>query len=165
MKNKLLWIFLIAFIVNLALATYIQEQKEINTDKLNDADADSDKCFSDFSAGEHGCATVQTSVFANTLNVSNPWYGYVFFFVLIILFATLLVSKSDKHVKKKILKYHEIIDLAIMVILLAGTAFSAWLVYVQFYLLEATCTYCLWVDAIVIGSFILYIIVRKKLYE
>lgn len=141
-KHAIIWTIVLIFsLANLLLAAYIQQQKVLNDKKLI---ADPLNCFVDLSEGEHGCATVQTSVYATTFGIPNPIYGIVFY-SLMILFSVYYLTKP---------KLSEVKQTAYMLLMLggvtAGALFSIWLLYVQFFLIHATCVYCLWVDALMI---------------
>ncbi|MFT4311669.1 MAG: vitamin K epoxide reductase family protein [Candidatus Woesearchaeota archaeon] len=129
--------FIIASIVNFFLSVFIYLSKiQANLG----ADGALTGCFLD-----GGCGTVQTSHYATTLGISNPLYGVVAFFFLTVFFTWSLFANP---------KYGLIAFVDGVMAL--GTLFSVWLLYVQYIILQETCIYCLWVDSIMIGMFIVY---------
>ena len=160
----LLIIFIIASIANLGLSMFIQQQKVVNEQIATDNNlmlTNTSSCF----VGNGGCATVQTSVYANTFGVSNPLIGVVVFFVLAIIFSLQLVSVWHQHLASKLRKFVGLTGFSLSVILGAGCLFSLWLLFVQFFLLHTTCKFCLWVDGIMIGMAILYLIFKDLLLD
>lgn len=140
-------------IANVLISDYIQEQKTLAEQKS----LKTQNCF----IGESGCATVQTSVFATTFGVSNPIYGMIGFTLGALVFA-ILGFQYIVPFGAFIRKWWTTIDTILLVGLGIGTAFSLWLLYVQFFVLMTSCIYCVWVDTIMIGSFVVYVIVRKS---
>ncbi len=137
--NKKVFLLALAFssAVNFVLSIVVQVQKYAretgNAELL-------EKCF-DVGGG---CATVQSSSYANTFGISNPLYGIVFFAILTIIFSVLAFTPKHRH--------RTALFQAAFVITVLGSMFSLWLLYVQFFLLHSTCVYCLWVDGIMIVS-------------
>ena len=142
-------VFIIACAVNLSLAAYIMIQKNHNDTVAVE------QCF----LGDGGCYTVQTSAYAKTFGIANPHYGYFFFSVGILLFAALLVNTYKRFIPKDYLSNG--LDL-IEFFLVIGAIFSLWLLYAQFFLLGATCKYCVAVDIIMIAMAILFSVYKKK---
>ena len=149
-SRVLLFLFLIGCIVNLSLSAYIMIQKNYN-DKVA-----VEKCF----LGDGGCYTVQTSTYAKTFGIANPHFGYFFFGAGILLFGTLLVNSFKRFIPKLYLQNG--LDL-IQFFLVIGAVFSIWLLYIQFFVLGATCKYCLWVDGIMIVMAVLFSAYKAKL--
>lgn len=154
----LLLLFVIGSIANLGLSMYIQQQKTLNEGK---ALTDVENCF----VGDGGCATVQTSVYANTFGISNPVYGMIVFLILSIIFTLLLVSVWHRELELRIRKMRGFVDFSLSALIAGGTLFSIWLLFVQFALLQTTCVFCLWVDAIMIGMGVLYLIFKDILLD
>ena len=115
-----------------------------------------DMCF----AADSNCYAVQTSYYAKTFGIPNPYYGLVAFSLGIIIFIILLYNSYIPFIKKGWYKH---IITFILFGLTIGAAFSIWMLYAQFVLIRATCKYCLWVDGIMIGMTILFTIFRKKI--
>jgi uncharacterized membrane protein len=152
-RSILLILFVIGSIANLGLSIYIQQQKTLN---LQIAQNSTNPCF----LGDGGCATVQTSVYASTFGISNPVYGIVSFLLLTFVFLLLLISVWHLDLARIMRKLKVGIDYVLICILAGGTLFSLWLLFVQFFLLDTTCVFCLWVDAIMIGMGLLYLIFK-----
>jgi uncharacterized membrane protein len=141
------WMFIllaVCMVINVVLSGYIMYQKN-----YNDSQASVDTCF----LGDGGCYTVQTSSYARTFGIPNPYYGYFFFSIGAILFFGLALN-----VKYKFFSKSTVIDLADYILfgMIIGSLFSIWLLYVQYLILKTTCKYCLAVDFIMIGTTILF---------
>ncbi len=155
----LYWLSLcVAMCVNLVLAIFIEYQKRASQNNTGFITS----CFADINAG--GCGTVASSVYATTFGVSNPWYGIFFFsFLLIVSILEIRAIFYKSHTKTIlffILRYVQTYGMIL------ATIFALWLLYVQFFILYAICTYCLWVDGITITWTIAYFVLRTKiLYE
>jgi len=152
-RSILLVLFVLGSLTNLGLSFYIQHQKTLNTEL---AKTSINPCF----IGNGGCATVQTSIYANTFGISNPLYGVVVFTILAILFALLLVSVWNHDLAATLRRAKGGFDFVLSLLLGAGALFSLWLLFVQFFLLHATCIFCLWTDGIMISMAILYLIFK-----
>lgn len=158
LRVVLLLLFVIGSIANLGLSIYIQQQKMLNEEKsLTNVES----CF----IGDGGCATVQTSVYANTFGISNPIYGIISFFILSTIFVLLLVSVWHRELELRARKMRGFIDFVLSALLACGSLFSIWLLFVQFFLLQTTCVFCLWVDAIMIGMGLLYLLFKDILLD
>ena len=144
--------FIIACIANLLLSVYITVQKNHNDTVAVE------ECF----LGDGGCYTVQTSIYAKTFGIANPYYGMGFFGIGILLFSLLLANSYRAFIPKLYLK--EGLDI-IQFFLIIGAVFSIWLLYVQFFILVTTCKYCLWVDAIMIVMLVLFSVYKKKFVD
>ena len=146
-----LWIlFLCAMVTNVLLSQYIQVQKSANDAII------AEKCFID-----GGCATVQTSLYATTFGIPNPIYGLVFFSIMSVFSLYIILQFIAPKLRHQ--KTIEFIDYISKFGLVLGSLFSLWLLYAQFFLIKATCIYCLWVDGLTITMTILYFILRKKI--
>jgi uncharacterized membrane protein len=149
--HKLFYTFAaLAMIACVILSYHILVQKQ-----ANDADAHEslDPCF----ATGSGCARVQTSVYAYSFGlpvypIANPLLGIGAFSIFALYFLLHLAKSWMNHTKslKTILARTAFIGLFI------ASIGSLWLLYVQFFILHATCVYCLWVDALVILTAIGY---------
>lgn len=133
-------------LVNLALSLFIQSQK-------GSREGATSKCFE----GTEGCATVQTSMYANTLGISNPVYGILFFSLWTLLFAVLAYGARSKAWQRA----HNHIKEFLLSTMVFGTLFSLWLLYLQFFVIGAVCVYCLWVDAIMIACTVTLAFLRR----
>ncbi|MFT4313358.1 MAG: vitamin K epoxide reductase family protein [Candidatus Woesearchaeota archaeon] len=147
------WISLIsAMFVNFLFAVFIESQKRAIENQTEIVA----NCFADVTAG--GCGTVATSVYATTFGVSNPWYGIYFFSFLILVGLIELFHIKDN--QKSFLFLLPIVRYIQTFGMILATVFALWLLYVQFGILGAVCTYCLWVDGITIVWTIAYFILR-----
>ncbi len=145
--NLLLAVILLGLFVNLSLSYYIQSMKERNF-ALIPLELRG-KCFEGAEGGA-GCGAVQTSDYSSTFGVSNPHYGYVGFSALFILVLLAAYGRARKA------WWHGYVAQGTLIGLLIGSAFSIWLLYVQFFLIKTTCVYCLWVDAIMVFVTVLF---------
>lgn len=143
---------MLAMAVNLVLAGYIEYQKNVNIDALRD------ECF----VGG-GCSTVQTSVYATTFGLSNPHWGYIGFSTFLVFFTVLLLSTFSKRLFNTLHQNRLYIHGFLIIGLTIGALFSSWLLYIQYFVIHATCIYCLWVDSIMIATWIIYVFVFEKL--
>ena len=151
-KQILYILFILVCVVNLLLSVYITVQKNHNDGVARE------KCF----AGDGGCYTVQTSIYAKTFGIVNPYYGFFFFGIGIALFSILLANCYNSFIPR--LYFKEGLDV-IQFFLIIGAVFSIWLLYVQFFILATTCKYCLWVDGLMIVSAILFTLYKRKLLD
>jgi uncharacterized membrane protein len=161
----ILVILLLGALANMVLSMYVEQQKTINEYKSKHT---TDPCFTDLSNGG-GCATVQTSVYASTfglpgnIKISNPAFGIFYFSILAIIFGLLL---SENQTRKKSINSQSLRSVLLKILkvsLICGSIVSIWLLYVQYAILQTTCIYCLWVDAIMIISTILFLVVKPYL--
>lgn len=99
---------------------------------------------------ESGCYIVQASEYEKTLGIKNSTIGLVAFSILF--FITLLQIKKPKKINKKILT----LGLGI------GSILALYFLYIQFFILNATCPYCLTTDLGTILSFLILLIWKEK---
>ncbi len=97
-----------------------------------------------------GCDVVQNSHYAYTFGIKNSHYGVAIFTFLIGL--TWLQIKNPALIKKRI------INLGII----TGSLISLWFIYLQAFVLNAWCKYCLVSDISLILALALIIIWRDK---
>jgi len=81
-----------------------------------------------------GCDTIQNSIYAHTLGIKNSLYGVIIFSLLLII--------TGIHAKKYSKNLEKIINLSIIL----GSIMALWFIYLQKFVLEAWCRYCLVVD-------------------
>lgn len=81
------------------------------------------------------CYTVQTSQYETTFGIKNAYIGLFAFSIMAIL--TFLYIKNPSKSKK------QIITLGII----GGALFALYFIYIQFFILDAMCKYCMIVDA------------------
>lgn len=99
---------------------------------------------------EGGCSAVQNSSYASTFGIKNYFIGTVIFLFL----AGLTYSqiRSSRKYKK------DIIHTGIIV----GTVIAVYFLYLQKFVLNAYCTYCLAIDFAMVAAFILIIFRWRK---
>lgn len=97
-----------------------------------------------------GCDVVLNSKYSYFLGIKNSIYGIIAFAIASIL-TFLQIKKPDKN-KEKLIKYGIILSSAI----------SLYFIYLQQFILNAYCKYCLTVDTISIISLIILILTWKK---
>ncbi|HLP79350.1 MAG TPA: vitamin K epoxide reductase family protein [Acidobacteriota bacterium] len=159
----ILVLLLIGAIANICLSSYIEHQKVLNEQKSADT---IEECF----LGDGGCATVQTSIYATNFGfttqwfaLSNPLLGIYVYSLFSVLFAYFLLRAffGDMHTK--------LISRQAMYALIwgnvVGALFSSWLLIVQFFIIDATCKYCIWVDSIQIVTAIVLLLFGKELLK
>lgn len=143
-RRVLLLVLSLAMLINLVLAIDIQVQKEA---RLSGNTALLGKCF----ATGGGCETVQLSSYSQTLGISNPYFGFVFFTLWAVMFAIMAFTKRyDANSRNPLLAS-----------LILGALFSAWLLCVQFFIIHSICIYCLWVDIIMITTTIIFLVTTR----
>ena len=81
-----------------------------------------------------GCDTVKNSIYAHTLGIENSIYGVIIFSLLLII--------TGIHAKK----YSKNLEIIINLSIILGSIVALWFIYLQKFVLEAWCRYCLVVD-------------------
>lgn len=81
-----------------------------------------------------GCDVVQTSIYNNTFGIKNSYYGVAIFFLLILL----TFSHIQKPSKTKKMLIHSAVIL--------GSIVALYFIYLQVFVLQAFCKYCMIVD-------------------
>ncbi|PIN93510.1 hypothetical protein COU61_00820 [Candidatus Pacearchaeota archaeon CG10_big_fil_rev_8_21_14_0_10_35_13] len=97
-----------------------------------------------------GCEVVQTTTYAYTLGIKNSAYGTVIFTVLMLIVA-LQIKKPKK-------THRKIIHLAII----TGSIVSLYFLYLQAFVINSWCKYCLIVDIGMIVALGIAIVSWKK---
>lgn len=97
-----------------------------------------------------GCDIVQTSSYAKTLGIKNSIYGTFIFLILI--YLTFLEIQNHDKIRKDLIHYSVIM----------GSAIAVYFLYIQTFILNAWCKYCLVVDFSLIVALILIIFTWKK---
>lgn len=100
-------------------------------------------------SSQEGCTVVQNSEYSYFLGIKNYYYGIAIFSVL----SVLTFSQMKKRDKRK--------ERIILASIIAGSAISVWLIYLQIFVLKGYCVYCLIVDVSLILSLIWMIFTRK----
>jgi uncharacterized membrane protein len=98
----------------------------------------------------NSCSIVQTSEYEKTLGIENSHIGLIAFTILFIL--TLSQIKKPTKIKK----------ILITIGTIGGTVFSIYFLYIQFFILNATCPYCLIADTATILSLLTSIFIKEK---
>lgn len=83
---------------------------------------------------ETTCYAVQTSQYETTFGIKNAHAGLVIFSIMVIL-TTLCLTKPSKNIKL-------ILSIGIML----GSLFAIYFLYLQFFVLDAICKYCMVID-------------------
>jgi uncharacterized membrane protein len=83
---------------------------------------------------ETTCYAVQTSEYESTLGVNNSYFGLIAFSILGIL--ALYQIREPKKTIKKLMNYG----------IIAGAIFASYFLYLQFFVIDALCRYCMVVD-------------------
>lgn len=96
-----------------------------------------------------GCDIVQSSIYSYTFEIKNSHYGVVIFSILSIL--TLL---QIKELGKKIEK-------AILYSIIAGSIIAIYFLYLQRFIIQSYCPYCLIVDFSLLAALITIIYYEK----
>jgi uncharacterized membrane protein len=110
----------------------------------------STKTASEICNASNGCEIVYYSQYNSLLGISNAYYGIIIFAFLSIWMISYLINPSKT---KKM-----IINLAIII----GSVIAIYFLYIQNFVLEAYCRYCLIIDFSTIISFALIIPDLKK---
>ncbi|MDZ4227785.1 MAG: vitamin K epoxide reductase family protein [Candidatus Levybacteria bacterium] len=98
----------------------------------------------------HGCEEVLNSKFATIGNIPISIFGSAFF-ILILVLCILILQKNQKRLRQ-----------ALFILVNLGIIAAIILFYLQWIVLKAFCQYCLLVEAIILGMFILSFRYREK---
>ncbi|MDP2585888.1 MAG: vitamin K epoxide reductase family protein [Candidatus Levybacteria bacterium] len=98
----------------------------------------------------HGCEEVLNSKFATIGNIPISIFGSAFF-ILILVLCILILQKNQKRLRQ-----------ALFILVNLGIIAAIILFYLQWIVLKAFCQYCLLVEAIILGMFILSFGYREK---
>jgi len=96
------------------------------------------------------CEIVNTSQYESTFGVKNSHLGLIAF--LILSGVTFSQIKRPKKIKKRLIGTGLII----------GTVYSLYFLLIQFFVLKATCFYCITADVAVILSLIIFLGVKNE---
>jgi len=133
MKNKTKYIIILIMMILATTASVI-----LSTMTIQEA------------CGENtGCTIVNTSTYEKTFGIKNAHIGLLAFPILAIL--TILELKKTSRYRKKLLQLGIII----------GSAFAIYFLYLQIFVLEAICKYCLVVDVGILISLVLIFFEEK----
>lgn len=95
--------------------------------------------------GFGGCERVNTSPWATFLGVPVAVWGLAFY---VVLFAVAVAGTTSR------LADHRRVSLALVVLSAAGVLFSAWLTYLELFVIGAICRYCVASAIIVTAIFV-----------
>ena len=84
----------------------------------------------------HGCEAVKNSVYANLMSIPLPVNGLIFYSILLLL----LVAQNQTTISHK--GWSPYIALAIFGFSLMGVLYSAYLTYLEFFVIGAICRWC-----------------------
>lgn len=99
--------------------------------------------------GSTGCETVKNSVYANLAGIPLPVLGLISYTALLVL----LLSQGQPAVSKQ--GWSPVVALAIFGISLAGVLYSAYLTYVELFVIYAICRWCVASAVIMVAIFVL----------
>lgn len=109
--------------------------------------------------GSHGCDTVKNSIYANLMGIPLPVIGLVAFSTILVLLA---LQHPFSSYQENWLSY---IALAIFGLSLAGTLYSAYLTYLEFFVIYAICRWCITSALIMAALFFLSILNLQRINQ
>ncbi len=98
-----------------------------------------------------GCNTVQTSEYAVTYGIPNTIFGFIGFTLIIIIEIIQLTKGTNK-----------LLEIILEIMIIIALLMSLRWLYLQKFVIQQWCVYCVFVDAIVI---IMSIIILKKHFK
>ena len=101
--------------------------------------------------GSQGCETVKNSVYANLMGIPLPSLGLVSYLGLLVL----LLAQNQPAVRNR--GWSAFIALAIFGLSLIGVLYSAYLTYIELFVIYAVCRWCVASALIMVAIFILSI--------
>jgi uncharacterized membrane protein len=99
--------------------------------------------------GSHGCDTVKNSVYANLMGIPLPVIGLASYSILLLL----LIGQNQAAISDRGWSAH--MALAIFGISLAGVLYSAYLTYLELFVIYAICRWCVASAIIMVAIFFL----------
>lgn len=99
--------------------------------------------------GSHGCDTVKNSVYANLMGIPLPVIGLASYSILLLL----LIGQNQAAISDRGWSPH--MALAIFGISLAGVLYSAYLTYLELFVIYAICRWCVASAIIMVAIFFL----------
>lgn len=99
---------------------------------------------------ESGCYQVQASEYEETFGFKNAHLGIVAFSTLFIL--TFWYTKKPTKTTKKLISLG----------LITGSIIALYFIYLQFFILDAICQYCMIADLGIIASLIIFLTIKEK---
>lgn len=107
--------------------------------------------------GSSGCETVKNSIYANLMGIPLPVAGLAVFSIILVLLA---LQRQRSHDKQYWLPY---IALAIFGLSLTGTLYSAYLTYLEFFVIYAICRWCITSAIIMTALFFLSVLNLRQI--
>ena len=107
--------------------------------------------------GSHGCETVKNSIYANLLGIPLPIIGLASFSIILVLLA---LQSQFSNYRQQGLPY---ITLAMFGLSLTGTLYSAYLTYLEFFVIYAVCRWCITSAIIMTTLFVLSVLNLRQL--
>lgn len=104
--------------------------------------------------GSSGCETVKNSIYANLMGIPLPIAGLAVFSIILALLALQRQRSNDSY-----------IVLAIFGLSLTGTLYSAYLTYLEFFVIYAVCRWCITSAIIMTVLFFLSILNLRQLNQ
>ena len=101
----------------------------------------------------HGCEIVRASQYANLWGLPTPFYGVLFYLLLAV--GALLLTSSHDRLARYLLTLHTSI----------GVLVSAWLTYVEAFVIEAWCQWCVVSAVLAVIAFIIVWSTLSKTYD
>ena len=83
-----------------------------------------------------GCDVVAESAYARVGGIPTPAFGLGMYLVLAVLYGVRLLSPPPEQVER-------VFRAASLVLTIAGTGISAWLTYIELFVLHAICSWCI----------------------
>jgi uncharacterized membrane protein len=96
------------------------------------------------------CYAVQTSQYESTLGIKNAYSGLVAFFIMSIL--TFFQIKNPKKSVKNLIKYCTVF----------ASLIAVYLIYIQFFVINAICKYCMVIDSATLISLGIILFWKEK---
>lgn len=109
--------------------------------------------------GSHGCETVKNSIYANLMGIPLPVAGLASFSIIL---AFLALQRQFSNDKPYWLSY---IALAIFGLSLTGTLYSAYLTYLEFFVIYAVCRWCITSAIIMTALFFLSVLNLRQINQ
>lgn len=96
-----------------------------------------------------GCEKVENTIYAETFGLKNYWYGIAIF--------AFLVALTDSHIEKPSRDGEKVLKISIII----GCAISLYFLYLQQYVINAYCKYCIVIDTSLIIAAVIYFLTKK----
>lgn len=105
--------------------------------------------------GSGDCEIVQTSSYATVMDIPIAWFGLLMYLSLLAL-AGLRLQKPELMLQG---------STAALAVTAAGTLYSGWLTWVELYVIEAICQWCVASAIITTLFFVIEIVVFRRLWS